>query len=193
LHGLAAERALEVGDPVVGLPELAGRDDVFVRGDRGRRPRLVVSLPIPNHRGPDVELTAELGQRLLARQNALNLGALELRAEDTPPVGLPRMIAHGASRLMLRPLGVPANWGAPQSPSEGVPPDPPLQLPDPRPGRSVRRVPVGSIAWLQWERPARCGSGRASSGHDGGPNDHPGTGRRSCSNMPIAVARLPSS
>src|SRR5262249_41166102 len=120
LHRLPAQRPLELPDPLVCLPELAGRDDVFVRGDRGRRPRLVVSLPIPNHRGPDVELTAELGQRLLARQNALNLGALELRAEDTPPVGLPRMIAHGASRLMLRPLGVPANWGAlhlPETPS----------------------------------------------------------------------------
>src|SRR5262249_57397902 len=29
-----AERPLELPDPLVGLPELAGRDDVFVRGDR---------------------------------------------------------------------------------------------------------------------------------------------------------------
>jgi len=51
--------------------------------------------------GPDVELADALDRR-----------PLELRAKDPPPVRLPRMIAPGASRRILRPYGAQSKRGA---------------------------------------------------------------------------------
>src|SRR5437773_11694870 len=62
-----------------------------------------------------IELATELGQRLLAGQDSLHRLPLELRAEDTPAVGLPPVLAHAASRRILRPRGEQSKWGALQN------------------------------------------------------------------------------
>src|SRR5262249_51613220 len=76
------------------------------------RPRLGEPLPVPNHAGRDIELAAQLGQRLFPGQNLLNRRPLELRAEDASAVCLPPVFAHGASRCILRPHGEQSKRGA---------------------------------------------------------------------------------
>ena len=112
LHRLAAQRPLELPDLGVRLPQLAGGDDVLARLHGRRCPRLCEPLPIANHAGRDVELTAELSDRFLPAQNPLDCLPLELRAEDASAVCLPPVFAHGASRRILRPPGEQSKWGA---------------------------------------------------------------------------------
>src|SRR5229473_2103275 len=112
LHGLAAESALEFPDLGVGLAQVAGRDDVLMGLHRRRRPRLGEPLPAADHARRDVELPTELGHRLLPSHHPLHRGALEVRAEHSPAVCLPPMLAHGASRRILRPHGVQSKRGA---------------------------------------------------------------------------------
>src|SRR5882672_7522290 len=59
-------------------------------------PGLGEALPAADHAGRDVELAAELSDRLLAGQNPLDRCPLELRVEHSPPVRLPWNRAHGA-------------------------------------------------------------------------------------------------
>src|SRR6266699_4119816 len=77
-----------------------------------RRPRLREPLPAADHAGRDVELTTELGHRLLARHDPLNRCPLEVRAEYPPTVRLPPMLAHGASWRILRPHSEQSKRGA---------------------------------------------------------------------------------
>src|SRR5262249_59618724 len=97
LARLAAERARALSDLRVSVAQLAGGDDVLTGLDGRGRPCLGEPLPVPNHAGRDIELAAELGQRLLPSQNPLNRRPLELRAEDASAVCLPPVFAHGAS------------------------------------------------------------------------------------------------
>src|SRR5262245_48813729 len=48
---------------------MAGRDHVLTGLDGGRRSGLRKPLPVTDHARRDIELTAELGQRLLAGQD----------------------------------------------------------------------------------------------------------------------------
>ena len=77
---------------------------------RGRRSRLVPSLPIANHGGRDIQLPTQLGERLLAVQDSSNRFPLELCGKDSTPVRLPWKITHGPSiRVILRSMGVQSN------------------------------------------------------------------------------------
>jgi hypothetical protein len=114
LHLLAPEQPLELPNPRIRLTQLAGRDDVFIRGHRRRPTRLELPLPVAHHARRDVELAAQLGERLLAGEDPLDLAPLELRREDSPPVRFPRHVAHVASRRMLRLLGEQSKRGADQ-------------------------------------------------------------------------------
>jgi hypothetical protein len=105
LHGLPTQRALELPDHRVGLAQVARRNHIFIRLDGGGRPRFGVPLPAPNDAGDDVELPTELGHRLLARQDPWDRCPLELRAEDPSASCLPPVLAHGASRRIVRPRG----------------------------------------------------------------------------------------
>ena len=53
-----------------------------------------------------------LSSRLPAGQDPLDRRPLELRAEDVPAVCLPPVVAHGASRCILRPKGEQPKQGA---------------------------------------------------------------------------------
>ena len=112
LHGLAAEGTLELADLGVGLAQLTRRDDILTGLHRRRRAGFRKALPRPDHARRNVELAAQLRERLLAAQNSLDRCPLELRAENPPPVCLPWMIAHGASRGILRPHGEQSKRGA---------------------------------------------------------------------------------
>jgi hypothetical protein len=112
LHGLAAQRTLEFANLRVRLPQVAGRHHVFTGLDGRCCAGLRESFPGADNARRDVELTTELGQGLLARQNPLDRRPLELRAEDPPAVCLPPMLAHGASRRILRPHGEQSKRGA---------------------------------------------------------------------------------
>jgi hypothetical protein len=57
---------------------MAGRDHILARLDRCRRAGLREPLPGADDTPQDIELTAELGQRLLPGQNPLDRGPLEL-------------------------------------------------------------------------------------------------------------------
>jgi hypothetical protein len=102
LHLLLADQALEVADPLLRLAEGARRDHVLIGGDRRLRPRLDPVGPFPDHARLDVELTADLGQRLLALGELLHDPPLELRGEDPPSIGLPRKLAHEGPPSCLR-------------------------------------------------------------------------------------------
>jgi hypothetical protein len=95
LHGLTAERALEVPDLGVGFAQVTGRHDVLMGLHRRRRPRLREPLPAADHAGREVQLATELGHRLLPRHDPLNRGPLEVRAEYPPAVCLRRCSPMG--------------------------------------------------------------------------------------------------
>src|SRR5262249_50813407 len=67
LHSLASERALEVSNLGVRLPQLAGGHNILTRLDCRGRARLREPLPVADDTGRDVELATEFRQRLLAR------------------------------------------------------------------------------------------------------------------------------
>src|SRR5262245_41851593 len=71
-HGLATQRPLELPNLGVGLAQMAGGHHVFTGLDRRRGPGLREPLPVADHARGDVELAAELRQRLLARQDPLD-------------------------------------------------------------------------------------------------------------------------
>src|SRR5262249_54296961 len=93
----------------------AGRHDVLTRLDRCGRTRLREPLPVADDAGRDVELATEFRHRLLARQDPLDRGPLELGAKHPSPVGFPSVLAHGSSRRILRPHGEQSKRGALQA------------------------------------------------------------------------------
>jgi hypothetical protein len=96
LHRLPAQRALQLADALLRGPQLAGRHHLAV----GRHCRLAALreelLPSLNQRAADAQLAAELRDRDLALQDAVDLLVLELRRVEPPAVGGPCCRCHPA-------------------------------------------------------------------------------------------------
>jgi hypothetical protein len=68
------------------MEDLAGKDDILTGLHRRRRPGLGEPLPILGHAGRDIELAAQLGQRLLAGQAPYLHDGRLLTLDDTVEV-----------------------------------------------------------------------------------------------------------
>src|SRR6266849_8318545 len=83
LHLLAPQAALELLDPGLRRAQETGRDDILVGGHGGGSAGFHSALPLPDHRGLNVELPAHFGQGLLPFQDLLDHPALD-QSSPTP-------------------------------------------------------------------------------------------------------------
>ncbi|MCX5760632.1 MAG: hypothetical protein NTW72_03865 [Gemmatimonadetes bacterium] len=94
LHGLLAERALELTNALFGGPQRAGRHHLFVRAHRGRAPTGAQVLPAADHGRRHGQFPRQLRQRHLTPLDPPDLFQLEGRAEDPPTIGPTTMSFH---------------------------------------------------------------------------------------------------
>jgi hypothetical protein len=93
-HGLLADEALQLLDPLLELADPAGRNDVLASRHRGRPATLDKPHPVSNDARRNAELSRELGKGLLTRRDPGHGLALERHRKDPPTICLPRKLHH---------------------------------------------------------------------------------------------------
>jgi hypothetical protein len=176
LHLLPSEQPLELPNPLLGLSQSAGRDDIFIRGHGRGRPRLDPALPLPDHPGLDVQLPAHLRQGLVPFHELLDDSPLELDREDPPvsiSVGRPAAWALALERWFETARGAVVGYSRPHTGGLGV-------------CLSVRPVECASRGCQ--ERHVRFESRRPGHGGSSRPHDRSAAASGRCS-----LNRLPGS